>query len=139
MLVHDAEEDDLPQILEIVNAWLPTTTIEWTDTPYTLNDRTLWLRAHQRAGEPVLVAEVDHQIAGFASYGDFRDAKKWPGYRFTVEHTVHVHERHWGRGGASADGGVGAACCSSRQARDGGRHRRREHCIARLSRMLRLR
>jgi phosphinothricin acetyltransferase len=27
---------------------------------------------------------------------------KWPGYRFTVEHTVHVREDHWGSGAGRA-------------------------------------
>ncbi|HUN84556.1 MAG TPA: GNAT family N-acetyltransferase [Terracidiphilus sp.] len=39
-------------------------------------------------GYPVLVAESENRILGFASFGDFRS---WPGYRFTVEGTVHVH------------------------------------------------
>jgi phosphinothricin acetyltransferase len=32
---------------------------------------------------------------GFASFGDFRP---WPGYRFTVEHTVHVRADYRGQG-----------------------------------------
>jgi len=36
----------------------------------------------------------DDRVIGFASYDDFRDAAKWPGYRFTVEHTIHVHHVH---------------------------------------------
>jgi phosphinothricin acetyltransferase len=98
MVVRDAEDADLPQIVEIVNALLSTTTIEWTDTPYTLDDRRAWLDRHRQAGEPVLVADVRGDVAGFASYGDFRDSQKWPGYRFVVEHTVHVRERNWGTG-----------------------------------------
>ena len=34
-------------------------------------------------------------ILGFASFGDFR---AWPGYRFTVEHSVHVRSDCRGRG-----------------------------------------
>jgi len=106
MLVRDAEDSDLPQIVEVVNALLSTTTIEWTDTPYTLEDRRAWLAKHRHAGEPVLVADVDGEVAGFACYSDFRDSQKWPGYRFVVEHTVHVRERHWhaGIGRALIDG-----------------------------------
>ncbi len=98
MLVRDAEDADLPRIVELVNALLPTTTIEWTEAPYTVEDRRVWLATHRRAGEPVLVAEVDGDVAGFASYGDFRDSRKWPGYRFVVEHTVHVQQRYWRTG-----------------------------------------
>jgi L-amino acid N-acyltransferase YncA len=98
MLIRDAEPKDLPQIVEIVNAFLPTTTYEWTETPHTLAGRALWLEQHASAGDPVLVAELDGEIAGFVNYGDFRDASKWPGYRFVVEHTIHVRERHWRAG-----------------------------------------
>jgi len=37
-------------------------------------------------------------VVGWAAYGDFRDSRRWPGYRFTVEHTVHVARSHWGCG-----------------------------------------
>ena len=47
----------------------------------------------------MLVATDAAGVAGFASFGDFRP---WPGYRFTVEHSVHV--RHDCRGA-----GVGGA------------------------------
>jgi phosphinothricin acetyltransferase len=98
LVIRDAEDADLPGILELVNALLLTTTTEWTETPYTLQDRRGWLERHRQAGEPVIVADVNGEIAGFAAYGDFRDAKKWPGYRFVVEHTVHVREKYWRTG-----------------------------------------
>ena len=50
------------------------------------------------AGHPVLVAVDAEVVVGWATYGDFRDTGRWPGYRFTVEHSVHVAESHWGRG-----------------------------------------
>jgi L-amino acid N-acyltransferase len=36
--------------------------------------------------------------SGFTSYGSFRGDGRRPGYRFTVEHTIHVAETHWGAG-----------------------------------------
>ena len=45
----------------------------------------------------MLVAD-DGELLGFASYAGFRDSMKWPGYRFSVEHTIHVREATWGRG-----------------------------------------
>ncbi len=37
-------------------------------------------------------------VVGWATYGDFRDSARWPGYRHTVEHSIHVREACWGRG-----------------------------------------
>jgi L-amino acid N-acyltransferase len=48
-----------------------------------------------RPGYPVLIARDAQGVAGFATFGDFR---AWPGYRFTVEHTVHVRSDGRGRG-----------------------------------------
>jgi len=96
--VRDALDSDLPQITAIVNAFLPTTTSEWREREYPLEDRRDWLVRHQQAGDPVLVAEIDGEVVGFACYSDFRDSQKWPGYRFVVEHTIHVRERFWGVG-----------------------------------------
>jgi phosphinothricin acetyltransferase len=95
MQIRDAHDSDVPDIVDITNALLATTAIEWTDTPHTLEDRYEWLARHRAADEPVLVAEHDDQVIAVATYGDFRDSKKWPGYRFTVEHTIHVRQRYW--------------------------------------------
>jgi phosphinothricin acetyltransferase len=44
------------------------------------------------------VAEDQGQVVGVAAFGWFRDVEKWPGYRFTVENTIHVREDRWGSG-----------------------------------------
>jgi L-amino acid N-acyltransferase YncA len=44
------------------------------------------------------VAEERGEVVGVAAFGWFRDVLKRPGYRFTVENTVHVREDHWGWG-----------------------------------------
>lgn len=98
LVVREATPDDLPAITDIHNALLATTAIEWTDTPHTLEERRAWLARQQAAGYPVLVAVEADEVTGWASYGDFRDIVKWPGYRFAAELTIHVRETHWGRG-----------------------------------------
>ncbi len=98
MTIRHATPDDLPAITEIANALLSSTTYEWTETPYSVDERALWLEEQGSAHHPVLVATDDERAVGWASYGDFRDSKRWPGYRYTVEHTIHVLESHWGRG-----------------------------------------
>jgi phosphinothricin acetyltransferase len=48
----------------------------------------------------VLVAvDGDGDVIGFGSFGDFR---AWPGYRTTVEHSVHVRADRRGRGTGTA-------------------------------------
>ena len=98
LLVRPAEVDDLPAITTIYNALLDSTTYEWTETLHTIEERAEWLAGKRAAGLPALVAVDDGQVVGWATYGEFRDSTRWPGYRFTVEHSIHVDESHWGRG-----------------------------------------
>jgi L-amino acid N-acyltransferase len=90
---------DAHDIAEIANALLHTTTYEWTEHEHTPCERRRWLDERHHRGDPVLVAHTgDAEVVGWASYADFRDSGRWPGYRFTVEHSIHVRESHWGRG-----------------------------------------
>lgn len=44
------------------------------------------------------MAEERGEVVGVAAFGWFRDVVKRPGYRFTVEVTIHVKENRWGSG-----------------------------------------
>jgi len=99
MEIRDATSDDLPGILAIYNDVLATSTAIYSDKPATLDDRTAWWRARVEQGYPVLVAADAAGVIGFASFGDFRT---WPGYRFTVEHTVHIRQDCRGKGVGSS-------------------------------------
>jgi phosphinothricin acetyltransferase len=97
-LIRPAEEADVPAITAIYNALLTTTTYEWTETPHTPDEMAGWLARQESSGNPALVADDAGTVVGWSAYGDFRDSVRWPGYRLTVEHSIHVDERHWGRG-----------------------------------------
>jgi phosphinothricin acetyltransferase len=99
MEVRDAGVDDLPGVLAIYNEVIATSTAIYTEQPATLDDRVAWWNARVAQGYPVLVAADRTGVIGYASFGDFR---AWPGYRFTVEHSVHVRADRRG-------GGVGTA------------------------------
>ena len=95
MLIRDAIEDDLSAITEIYNEVLLNSTAIYRDEPATVAERMdLW---HSRTQQkyPTLVACDGKSVIGFCTFGDFRS---WPGYRFTVEHTVHVSVLWRGRG-----------------------------------------
>ena len=93
--IRDAHPDDLPAILVIHNANIATSTSIWDTEQVGLDDRVAWFRDRIAAQRPVLVAEIDGELAGYASYGAFRPKS---GYRFTVENSVYVDKRFHRRG-----------------------------------------
>src|SRR4030095_12958702 len=86
---------DLPGVLAIYNDVIATSTAIFSDSLVTLDDRTGWWESRVQQRYPVLVADDTSGVVGFASFGDFR---AWPGYRFTVEHSVHVRTDRRGQG-----------------------------------------
>lgn len=112
--IRDALPADAAAILPIYNHAVSSTTAIWNDAESDLAGREAWLAARAAAGFPVLVAEVDGAVVGYASFGDFR---AWDGYRFTVEHSVYVDP-------ARHRGGIGRALLASliERARATGKH-----------------
>ena len=90
-----AARTQLPEIRNIYNEVIRNSTAVFSDIEVTLGDREAWFDAKCAAGFPVLVAVDASGVVGFATFGDFRT---WPGYRFSVEHTVHVRVDRRGRG-----------------------------------------
>jgi phosphinothricin acetyltransferase len=95
MIIRDARDNDLPEILGIYNDVILTTTAIYDETVSTLEQRRAWFDARRSQGLPVLVGEEAGEVIGFSSFGEWR--ARW-GYRFTVEHTVHVRADRRGRG-----------------------------------------
>ncbi len=95
LILRDATEADLPAILAIYNHAVAETTAIWNEVLIDLDNRRAWLELRRAKGFPVLVAEVEGRIAGYASYGDWR---AFDGFRQSVEHSVYVEKSHHGRG-----------------------------------------
>jgi L-amino acid N-acyltransferase len=94
--IDDARDADAEAIAAIYNHVVVTSTAVFNDDPVPVADRLEWMRERRREGFPVLVArDDDGRVVAFASYGHFR---AWPGYRSTVEHSVHVAEDFRRRG-----------------------------------------
>lgn len=99
-VIRHATKADLPAILAIYNDVIANSTAVWRDDPVTLAERQSWLAAREEKTHPVLVASdaIGH-VVGFASYGEFRG---YPGFRLTVEHTLHVAAGLRGNGTGTA-------------------------------------
>lgn len=95
MPIRPATEADLAAVTAIFNEVIATSTAIYADEPFSLEDRAAWFAARRTAGYPVLVAEEDGKVLGLASFGEFR---AWPGFRHTVEHSVHIRAGARGRG-----------------------------------------
>ncbi len=93
--LHDAAEADLAGLMAIYNEVVASSTAIFSHQPVTLDERRHWWQTRIAQGYPVLVARDAQGVAGFSTFGDFRP---WPGYRFSVEHTVHVRAADRGRG-----------------------------------------
>lgn len=95
MKIRPATDADLDAILAIHNDAILHSTALWTDEPVDRRDRETWYVAQQAAGHPIVVAEIDGSVAGYASYSYWR-AKT--GYRFSLENSVYVGEHFQGQG-----------------------------------------
>ncbi|MGS2809971.1 N-acetyltransferase family protein [Nocardia sp. MW-W600-9] len=99
MFIRDADKADLPAVLAIHNTNIASSTAIWDTDEVDLDDRLIWFADRTAAGMPILIAEIDGEVAGYASYGQWRPKT---GYRFSVENSVYVAERFQRRGVATA-------------------------------------
>lgn len=99
LIVREAQVADLSAVADIYNHSVQHSLAVFTEIPTTVEERAAWFAARRAADCPVLVGVADGTVVGFASFGQFRP---WPGYRFTVEHSVYVSQTHQGRGVGTA-------------------------------------
>lgn len=84
-------EADLVAVTAIYNEAGVGTTASYDLEPVDVENRREWWQAKQRRSHPVLVAELDGIVVGYAAYGTFRHLA---GYDHTVEHSVYVADGH---------------------------------------------
>ena len=94
-MIEDASSQDLAQILAIYNEVIRNSTAVFSSEEFTAARGETWLEAKRQRGFPMIVARDSSGITGFGTFGEFR---AWPGYRHTVEHSVHVRSDCRGQG-----------------------------------------
>jgi len=95
MRIRDATDADVPAILTIYNDVVTNTTAIYDERPSTLEERQAWFDGRRSKNFPVLVGEFNGEVVGFSTFGEWRS--RW-GYRYTVEHSVHVRADCRGKG-----------------------------------------
>jgi L-amino acid N-acyltransferase YncA/predicted O-methyltransferase YrrM len=95
LIIRDAIEVDLPAIIQIYNATVPTRMVTAEPEPTTVEARLPWFREHSPEQYPFWVAESDGRVIGWL---DFKRFLPRAAYRGTAEISVYVDENFRGRG-----------------------------------------
>lgn len=94
--VRAARDGDLEHLLHIYNHYVEHTHSTFDVQPLTIEERRPWFAQFSRTGpHRLLVAEIDHDVVGYASSTMFRGK---PAYGTSVETTVYLDPRFTGRG-----------------------------------------
>jgi phosphinothricin acetyltransferase len=93
-IVREAGDADQRAILDIYNDAVLHSTATFDLEPRTWEGQQRWFQAH-RSPYGVFVATVGDTVVGWGSLSSFRPK---PGYRFTVEDSVYIHQDFRGRG-----------------------------------------
>lgn len=94
MIIRPARAADAAATAAIYNHEVTTSTVTFDLVTRSLEEQAAWLEARAGALE-VVVAEIDGDVAGFASLSPYRDR---PAYRTTVEDSIYIHADHRGAG-----------------------------------------
>jgi phosphinothricin acetyltransferase len=89
MIIRNAVEPDLPAIVEIYNATVPTRVVTAELEPTTVEARLPWFREHSPEQYPFWVAEADGRVIGWL---DFKKFQQRAAYQGTAEISVYVNE-----------------------------------------------
>ena len=90
-MIRSAQEQDLPEILDIYNDAIVCTTTVYEENVRTLAEQVHWFSEKKQGGFPVIVYEEDHRIWGFATFGLFGTMS---GFKYSVKDSVYVHKSY---------------------------------------------
>lgn len=96
MMIRIANEDDLPQIVEIYNQAVAQGSATADLDAVTVESRREWFREHAPSSWPIWVAEGDLALLGWCSLSPYRPGRM--ALRYTAEISYYVHAAHRRRG-----------------------------------------
>jgi phosphinothricin acetyltransferase len=99
MIVRSATEVDLPAINAIYNFYVATSVATFDLEPMTDAWRGDWFAARAGNGYPVLVVEIDGEVAGWCCLSPWSPKKA---YQKTVDESIYIGDLHRGLGVGNA-------------------------------------
>lgn len=98
MIIRKAELSDLQALTDIYNFEVLNGVATFDLKPKTLEERKEWFDIHSSVTHPLIVAEIDGNVAGYASLSKYREKEA---YASTVELSVYISHNYRGRGVAT--------------------------------------
>ncbi len=98
MIIRDATEADLPTIVEIYNATIPSRMVTAELKPASVENRLPWFRQHSADRYPFWVMDNDQQVVGWIRFQSFLPRCAYQG---TAKISVYVRENFRRRGAAT--------------------------------------
>lgn len=98
MLIRKACDSDIKELLDIYNYEVENGVATLDIQPKNMEQWTCWYKAHNINNHPLIVAQADDAIAGYASLSPYREKEA---YKSTVELSVYVHNEYRQQGVAT--------------------------------------
>lgn len=95
MIIRKAVPADLQELMEIYNYEVLNGVATFDIEPKDLGNRKEWFEAHGSAKYPLIVAETEGEIAGYASLSKYRERAA---FDTTVELSVYISKDYRGQG-----------------------------------------
>jgi phosphinothricin acetyltransferase len=93
--LRDAREEDLPAIVEIYNATIPTRMVTADLEPVTIEARRPWFAAHQNSSRPIWVyCDPAGNVRGWLSFDAFHLRAAYAGTAMIAIYVAASHRRH---------------------------------------------
>ncbi|MHA3025907.1 N-acetyltransferase family protein [Chromohalobacter israelensis] len=94
MTIRNAEEQDLARVVEIYNAAVPSKRSTADTEPVSIASKSEWFRKHNPERRPLLVYEINDEVAAWVSFEDFYGR---PAYHHTAEISIYISPEHQGQ------------------------------------------
>lgn len=99
VLIRKAESKDVKALLGIYNYEVIHGTATLDIHPKSLQEWNRWFEVHNVDNHPLLVAEIENEVVGYAALSPYREKEA---FQSTVELSVYIHQNYRKQGIASA-------------------------------------